>query len=116
MSAAIIAVTRGKREVLERVRVSRVVVLVLSMDGCGPCRVLKDAIKRLNGDFQDVTYLDCNVNTSAENEAFADEDKDLVGFPTVYVYINGELVDKDADFSNIKGVVSDAVARYHACM
>jgi hypothetical protein len=63
-----------------------------------------------------VTYLDCNVNTSAENEAFADEDKDLVGFPTVYVYINGELVDKDADFSNIKGVVSDAVARYHACM
>lgn len=111
-----IAIKYGKPEVLDHVREHPVVILVFSMDGCGPCRVIKDKIKTFSGKYEDVTFLDCNVNASAENDSFAESELIPDGYPTVYVYINGKLMDQDADFKNIESVVINATSQYQGSL
>jgi thiol-disulfide isomerase/thioredoxin len=111
----LIKVTGGKREALQHVARAPVVVLVFSMDGCGPCKALKQRLKTLEGTFDDVMYVECNVDDSDDNYAFA-ESEDVTGYPTVDIYENGTRVGKDVDFQNIEDVIRDAAAPYQSPM
>ena len=85
------------------------------MDGCGPCKALKQRLKTLEGTFDDVMYVECNVDDSDDNYAFA-ESEDVTGYPTVDIYENGTRVGKDVDFQNIEDVIRDAAAPYQSPM
>ena len=70
----------------------QLVILDISAEWCGPCRVLEPILDRLSAEYNDVFTL-AKIEAEDENMKIAGQFS-VRGFPTVIAFIDGEEVDR----------------------
>ncbi len=78
-------------------------------DWCGPCKMLGPILEKLDEEYPDVTFVKVNVDDNMElAEKFG-----IMSIPAVYVFKNGEVLNKMVGFSDEGGVrrfIDEAIA------
>ena len=69
-------------------------------DWCGPCKMLGPVLEALDSEYPDVTFIKVNVD---ENMDLA-ERYQIMSIPTVYVFRDGELLNKMSGYRDAGGM------------
>ncbi|MBR4421092.1 MAG: thioredoxin [Erysipelotrichaceae bacterium] len=76
---------------------------------CGPCKMLGPVLEKLDEEYPDVTFVKVNVDNNMElAERFG-----IMSIPAVFLFKNGEVLDKMIGFRDEYGVkqfIEDAIA------
>ncbi len=72
---------------------NRLVVLDISAQWCGPCKILEPVIKSVANEYDDSELLLAKIEAEDENMKIAGRYA-VRGFPTVIAFIRGEEVDR----------------------
>ena len=78
-------------------------------DWCGPCKMLGPILERLDEEYPDVNFVKVNVD---DNMDLA-EKYGIMSIPAVYVFKNGEVLNKMVGFTDETGVkkfIDEAIA------
>ena len=76
---------------------------------CGPCKMLGPVLEKLDEEYPDVTFVKVNVDNNMElAERFG-----IMSIPAVFLFKNGEVLDKMIGFRDEYGVkqfIEDSIA------
>ena len=69
-------------------------------DWCGPCKMLGPVLEQVDEEYPDVTFVKVNVDDNMELA----EKYGIMSIPAVYLFRNGEVLNKMIGFSDATGV------------
>ena len=76
------------------------VVIDFFVDWCGPCKMLSPVIEEVSGEYTDIEFAKVNVDDNMDlAEKFG-----IMSIPQVYMFRNGEVVNKFGGYRDIGGV------------
>ena len=76
------------------------VVIDFFADWCGPCKMLSPVIEEVSGEYTDIEFAKVNVDDNMDlAEKFG-----IMSIPQVYMFRNGEVVNKFGGYRDIGGV------------
>ena len=76
------------------------VVIDFFADWCGPCKMLSPVIEEVSGEYTDIEFAKVNVDDKMDlAEKFG-----IMSIPQVYMFRNGEVVNKFGGYRDIGGV------------
>lgn len=81
----------SKEELEKELENEKIVLVDFYANWCGPCKVLGPILDKISKE-KDVTVVKINVD-EGENSSLASE-KGVKGIPAVFIYKNGQQVDK----------------------
>ncbi|MBR4461367.1 MAG: thioredoxin [Erysipelotrichaceae bacterium] len=69
-------------------------------DWCGPCKMLGPVLDQVDEEYPDVTFIKVNVDDNMELA----EKYGIMSIPAVYLFKDGEVLNKMVGYSDITGV------------
>lgn len=75
----------------KRIESSKNLLVIISAEWCGECRMLKLLIDKIKEDYSDVTFLEIDAD---QEDLWENEKLDVKEVPTFFLYKEGEQINK----------------------